>query len=145
MAITRGNLPVIAALAIAVLTVLAGCAVSTWVTVDEEDDDGTVEGQAWVVVMFEDRPKRFDDDLMKVLLDTELAADRALLAAGAGAIDGNDVGQHGYELYFAGHDAETMWKVLEPVFARAPVPWTRVELYSHGLDAKPTKVLSPRR
>lgn len=145
MAITRGNLPVIAALAIAVLTVLAGCAVSTWVTVDEEDDDGTVEGQAWVVVMFENRPELFDGDLMKALLDTELAADRALLAAGAGAIDGNDVGQHGYELCFAGHDAETMWKVLEPVFARAPVPWTRVELYSHGLDAKPTKVLSPRR
>ncbi|MFT3832255.1 MAG: hypothetical protein QM711_02890 [Micropruina sp.] len=135
----------IAALAIAVLTVLAGCAVSTWVTVDEEDDGGTVEGQAWVVVMFENRPELFDGDLMKALLDTELAADRALVAAGAGVIDGNDVGQHGYELHFAGHDAETMWKVLEPVFAKAPAPWTRVELYSHGLDAKPTKVLSPRR
>lgn len=104
-----------------------------------------MEGEAWVVVMFENRPKRFDGDLMKALVDTELAADQALIAAGAGIIDGNDVGEHGYELYFAGQDAETMWKILEPVFAKAPVRWTRVELYSHGLDTQPTRVLTPRR
>lgn len=43
-------------------------------------------------------------------------------SCGAGVIDGNDLGQYGYEFYCAGHDAETMRRVLEPVSAESPVP-----------------------
>lgn len=88
--------------------------------------------------MFEDRAERFDLGLMDALLETELAADEALGLADAGAIDGNDVGEHGYELYFTGDDPTVMWRVLEPVFAAAPVGWTRVELRNGLDDASPT-------
>ena len=98
-------------------------------------------GDAWVVVMFEDREPEFDSNLMDQLLETELAADDALTEAGAGGIDGNEVGAHGYELYFVGDDAEAMWRALEPVFADAPVAWTRVELRNGLEDASPRVLL----
>lgn len=95
-------------------------------------------GDGWVVVMFEDRPAEFDTGLMDALLEMELAADEALGLANAGAIDGNDVGANGYELYFIGDDPMVMWRVLEPVFAAAPVAWTRVELRNGLDDTSPT-------
>lgn len=99
------------------------------------------EENDWVVVMFEDRPAEFDGGLMDALLETELSADEALGAAGVGRIDGNDVGAHGYELYFIGTDAAQMWDVLEPIFASAPVSWTRVEL-RNGLEDSAPRVLT---
>ncbi len=95
--------------------------------------DATGNTHAWVVVIFEDRPEKFDGNLMDALLETEMKADEALAEANAGWIDGNDVGAYGYELYFVGDDAESMWDALEPVFRDAPVAWTRVELRS-GLE-----------
>lgn len=96
-----------------------------------------------VIVRFEDRPAEFDPSAMDLLLDTELKADDALTAAGAGWIDGNDVGAYEYELYFVGDDADVMWKILEPVFADAPIPWTHVELH-HGRDDPSPRVLTPK-
>ncbi|MWC00385.1 hypothetical protein [Agromyces seonyuensis] len=95
------------------------------------------EPDGWVVVAFEGTDEEFDLGIMDTLLETELAADEALAAADAGWIDGNDVGEHGYELYFVGQDAAAMWRVLEPVFADAPVPWTRVELRDGLEDENP--------
>jgi hypothetical protein len=91
--------------------------------------------------MFDARGNQFDAELMDLMLETELAADEALAAADAGWIDGNEVGDFGYELYFVGDDAEEMWSALEPVFADAPVPWTRVELRD-GLDDPAPGVLT---
>lgn len=102
--------------------------------------EATAVGDAWVVVMFENRDDAFDLDLMDALLETEMAADSALAEADAGWIDGNDVGDHGYELYFVGDDPQVMWTALEPVFAAAPVPWTRVEL-RQGLEDEAPEVL----
>lgn len=96
----------------------------------------------WVVVTFGDTEDRFDLDAMDSLLDTELAADEALQAAGAGWIDGNEIGEHQYDLYFAGTDREEMWAVLEPVFAAAPIRWSRVELRD-GLDDPAAIVVTP--
>ncbi|MFJ6678783.1 hypothetical protein ACIQLK_06605 [Microbacterium sp. NPDC091382] len=105
----------------------------------EESDPGA--GDAWVTVSFEVNEEEFDVDLMDALFETELAADEALLDAGAGQIDGNGAGVGGYDLYFVGDDTAEMWRVLEPVFADAPVPWTRVEL-SDGLDDASPEVLT---
>ncbi|MGC5225339.1 hypothetical protein ACPW96_22475 [Micromonospora sp. DT81.3] len=82
---------------------------------------------------------------MEALLETELAADQALADAGAGWIDGNEVGNSTYELYFIGEDPELTWNMLEPVFAEAPVAWTQVEL-RNGLEyTAPTVLNSSRR
>lgn len=97
------------------------------------------ETSGWVVVVYEDRPSELDGDLMEALLETELAADRALTDTNAGWIDGNEVGDSSYALYFVGEDPERMWNVLEPVFAEAPVAWTRVEL-RNGLEDPTPKV-----
>ena len=107
-------------------------------SIAESAEVASVGGDAWVVVMFEDRPAEFDVGLMDALLETELAADEALGLADAGAIDGNDVGANGYELYFIGDDPRVMWQVLEPVFAAAPVAWTHVELRNGLDDTSPT-------
>lgn len=70
-----------------------------------------------MIVSFEDTADRFDLGIMDALLETELAADAALRASAAGWIDGNEIGDHQYDLYFVGTDPEVMWTVLEPVFA----------------------------
>ena len=102
-----------------------------------ESVDTMPSTDAWVVVMFEERPAEFDTNLMELLFETELKADEALGEAGAGWIDGNDVGAFGYELYFVGDDVDEMWEVLEPVFEDAPVAWTRVELRNSLEDPAP--------
>jgi hypothetical protein len=89
----------------------------------------------WVVVTYVAETPGRELEAMKALLKTELAADQALRDAGAGLIDGNEVGQGEYDLYFVGRDREAMWQVLRPVFDDAPVAWRRVEL-RHGLDDK---------
>lgn len=73
------------------------------------------------------------DDAMPVgwmdrLLPVEEAAIEALEGSGLGSIDGNEIGDHGYELYFVGNDRHAMWAALESVLRESPVPWTRVEL-----------------
>lgn len=100
------------------------------------------EPDDWVVVTFGDTEHEFDRAAMDSLLSTELAADDALQAADAGWIDGNEVGDHQYELYFAGFDREEMWAVLEPIFASAPVQWSRVELRD-GLEDPGATVVTP--
>ena len=124
---------------------LAGCAADRQVNESEPSDAAPPiaaigSTDAWVVVMFEDRPEKFDGNLMDALLDTEMKADEALAEANAGMIDGNDVGAYGYELYFVGDDAESMWDILEPIFSDAPVAWTRVELRSGLEDPAPTLI-----
>lgn len=96
----------------------------------------------WVVVTYDDTVETFDVNVMDSLLETELAADEALQAAGAGYIEGNDIGQRQYNLYFIGKDATQMWSILEPIFEAAPVHWSSVELRS-GLDDPDPVVLGP--
>ena len=115
---------------------LSACVPSTSGPEHAEPDD-------WVVVRFEDNHDYMAMDAVDGLLETELAADEALQRAEAGWIDGNDVGDNVYELYFVGWGRERMWGVLEPVFAGAPLPWTQVELRD-GLD-DPTPTVLPRR
>jgi len=136
---------VLAVLALFTSGLLAACApaTSTVPTSDESDSQGS-EGDdtAWVVVMFENREDEFDVNLMEALFETEMAADEALQIAEAGWIDGNDVGANGYELYFTGRDPKAMWQVLEPVFAQAPVAWTRVELRTGLEDPAPVVLVN---
>jgi hypothetical protein len=91
----------------------------------------------WVVVTF-DTAETMSLDLMDAMLPLELEADEALAADGTGWIDGNEIGAHGYELYFAGEDRHAIWAVLEPIFARSVHPWARVELRQGLEDANPT-------
>lgn len=110
--------------------------------VDDSVDDDSVSGgydgtgDDWVVVIYAVDDGGFDP--MLELLDTEMAADAALYEAGAGWIDGNDIGSESYDLYFMGDDADVMWAVLEPVLAEAPVAWTAVELRDGLTDPDPT-------
>lgn len=100
------------------------------------------EPDDWVIVRFEARD-RFDTAVMNALLNTEMAADAALQDAGAGWIDGNEVGGHSYDLYFVGADRNAMWAILRPIIDQAPASWSSVEL-RHGLDdAKPTVFKHP--
>lgn len=103
----------------------------------EVDDVG---GDDWVVVVY-----AFGDEqpsAMLELLDTEMAADAALVEAGLGWIDGNEIGAESYDLYFAGSDAAAMWDVLQPVLEDAPVAWTSAELRDALEDPDPTIVLN---
>lgn len=96
----------------------------------------------WVVVTYTLEPGS-PAEAMDVLLETEQAADEALQRAGAGLIDGNEIGEDEYELYFVGPDRERMWQVLEPVLAKAPLKWSRVELF-RVLGEDPDEVVLPR-
>lgn len=96
------------------------------------------EADAWVVVTFADTSDRFDLEVFGAMIGYELAADAALQAAGVGWIDGNEIGNYQYDLYFSGTDSAAMWKVLEPVFAEAPLQWTSVELRDGLDDQEPT-------
>lgn len=91
----------------------------------------------WVVVTFGDTEARFDLNVMDALLETELAADEALQAAGAGFIDGNEIGDNRYDLFFIGTDRNAMWNILQPIFDEAPVHWTTVELRDGLEDSQP--------
>lgn len=91
----------------------------------------------WVVVIF-DTAQTMSLDLMDAMLPLELEADEALAADGTGWIDGNEIGAHGYELYFAGEDRHAIWAVLEPIFAKATHSWSRVELRQGLEDPNPT-------
>lgn len=107
-----------------------------------DDDDATADhpdDDAWVMVVFETRNSSAAE-LMAALESTECRAAEGLELAGLGTIDGNDVGEDGYELYFVGTDAAAMWKVLEPIFARAPASWDRVELLKGLKDPRPTVI-----
>lgn len=115
-------------------TLVLGCS-----SPDGQSPERPREPNAWVVVSYD--AKR-SDPAMVGLLDTELAADRALRKSGAGVIDGNEAGQGVYELYFVGRDGDEMWRILRPVLARAPMPWSRVELRM-GLRDRDPEVLSP--
>jgi hypothetical protein len=95
----------------------------------------------WVVVRF-DTAETMSLDLMDVLLPLELEADEALSESGAGWIDGNEIGANGYELYFTGEDRHAIWAVLEPILAKSPHPWARVELRT-GLEDPNPVVLAP--
>ena len=123
------------------LAFVAGCAATPDSDANTPDVEAPQEADAWVVVIFEDRPAEFDANLMDALLETEMKADEALAEAGAGWIDGNDVGAHSYDLYFVGSDVDVMWGALEPVFKEAPVAWTRVEL-RNGLEDPEPRVIT---
>ncbi|TXK19090.1 hypothetical protein [Homoserinibacter sp. GY 40078] len=129
----------LAALAALTAAILAGCATTAPAAPAAQPTDS--DGDQWVVVTFGGRDEQFDLALMDSLLETELAADEALTAPGIGGIDGNEVGDGVYDLYFVGDDAGEMWDALEPVFAAAPVPWTTVELRS-SLDDPAPRVLT---
>ncbi len=64
------------------------------------------------MVTFGGTADQFDLEVFDALLGTENAADEALKGAGAGWIDGNQIGDHQYDVYFA----------------NAPADWTRIEL-----------------
>ena len=124
--------------AVAVIAALAGltaCAASA------PDDQSVAEPDHWVVVTFSDAGDPLDLDAMDSLLETEVDADDALRAVGAGWIDGNEMGEHQYDLYFVGNDREEMWAVLEPIFASAPIKWSRVELRDGLEDPAPLVVV----
>lgn len=131
-------------LGLAIALALVGCAVrpgreqptSGGTTVSEVDSDD------WVIVKFQGQ-ENSDGDLMDALLETEIAADRALQDAGIGSIDGNEVGDGGYEIYFVGQDREAMWAILRPIVDQAPIPWSTAEL-RQGLDDKSPQVVTPR-
>ena len=130
-----------AALALVAVVALAGCAVRFGFVVGDPDEDAVSgEGDQWAVVTFRDTGSGVN--LMDALEDTELAADDALAAAGAGVLDGNEVSGDTYELYFVGEDRRAMWQVLEPVFADAPVHRSTVELRD-GLDDPNPTVIKP--
>ncbi len=96
----------------------------------------------WVVITYTLQPGA-EASAMDVLLETELAAEAALRDTGAGVIDGNEVGDGEYQLYFLGPDRHRMWQVLKPVFAAAPLTWSRVELFQ-SLNEEPVEVILPR-
>lgn len=78
------------------------------------------------------------ETLLDDMAPVEEQAMEALEDAGAGYIDGNEIGRSEYALYFYGTDRGAMWKLLEPILEDAPIPLTRVELWPPGEAAEPT-------
>lgn len=105
------------------------------------DEPTRAEPTDWVIVSFEGTDDEIDLDLFEAMFEFEVAADEALQSAGAGSIDGNEIGNYGYDLYFVGFDAGTMWELIEPVFESAPMAWSRVEL-REGLDDAAPEVIT---
>jgi hypothetical protein len=101
-----------------------------------------MENEQWVVVTFGGAEEPMPSGWMEALLPVEMAAVEALEESDLGTIDGNDIGQHEYQLYFVGSDAAAMWHVLAPVFEGAPVAWARVEL-RNGLEDPAPSILMP--
>jgi hypothetical protein len=124
---------VVAALA---ATSSACTALSPWSNVAPQEADD------WVVVTFGGTADRFDLDVLDSLFSTENAADEALQGAGAGWLDGNEIGDHQYDVYFTGYDSEVMWSIIGPIFAGAPAEWTRIELRD-GLNDMDATVFTP--
>lgn len=102
---------------------------------------GEARTEHWVIVSFADTEQKFDLQLMDAMLDTELRADEALRDAGIGYIDGNEIGDYSYDLYFVGDDGQEMWRILEPIFDEAPARWSRVELWRGSKDPAPVVIL----
>ena len=100
-----------------------------------------MSGQQWVIVTFSGSDQIMPIGWMDALLPTEMAAIEALEAADVGYIDGNDVGQHEYQLYFVGNDRHVVWGTIEPAFTAAPIRWTRVELRRDFDDSEPEVLL----
>ena len=65
---------------------------------------------------------------MDTTLDFELAADAALQSNDLGYLDGNEIGQGEYSLYFYGPDSTSMWELIEPLTDQLEVPPTRAYL-----------------
>lgn len=128
----------VVAVAVLALVALAGCARAAGqsgpapsAAGDDQDD--------WVVVTFEGDAE-FDGELMDSLLETEVAADDALQAAEEGALDGNEIGDGVYQLFFVGADRFRMWAVLRPVMDQAPVKWQTAELLNGLEDREPSLI-----
>ena len=132
----------LAALLGGLLPFLVGCAGSTGGDAVVDGPDSEVQADDWVVVHYDHESWDASLDVLDVLLETELAADEALAAANLGWIDGNEVGEQSYDIYFVGYDHVEMWATLEPIFAAAPLRWTRVEL-RNSLEGEATVELSP--
>ena len=125
---------------------VSGCSLVFDVAFSGPGSDGPeieteLAADAWVVVFY-DADSNSAIEYMTALEATEYRADDALQAAGVGFIDGNEFGEDGYELYFAGDAAEAIWKVLEPILADAPASWDRVELRDGFEDPQP-RVIRP--
>lgn len=72
------------------------------------------------------------------MLPIEVTADEALQDAGAGVIEGNEVGAGAYDLSFAGSDRQVMWRVRtdccgRALSARARQPCLRLGEEVHGV------------
>lgn len=129
---------------VAGLTVVGLLLVGCVMTRTEEAVPGQGNAEEWVVVTYTDPEGKLSTRLMNALLKTEMEADQALSEAGLGGIDGNEIGDD-YQLFFVGSDRHRMWGVLEPILEKAPVRWSRVELFmSLDEDADPDEVILPR-
>lgn len=132
----RGGMRVMLAAA-GLLLALSGCSGSDVASQPSGSAVPAGPEDQWVVVTYDVVD---GDPSMLQLLPTETRADAALQDAGAGHIDGNEVGQGTYDMFFVGADAERMWQIVEPVLEGAPVAWTRVELRERLDDPDPTVI-----
>lgn len=128
----------LALLAVAVV-VVGGTAVGLLKGVAVGDGGPTV-GDDWVVVTYSGASES-STGLMDALEGSEREADQALQRAEAGAIEGNDVGDNEYQLYFVGADRDAMWGIVQPILERAPVKWDRVRLM-HGVEDPNPRVIT---
>ena len=103
--------------------------------------DASVDGDASVILSF-DLPADVDDATWDAMLDLELVAGDALLAADAGYLDGNGTDGVVYDVFFYGLDHEDMWAILEPVYADAPIAWSTTQLWERWDDAAPAVELT---
>jgi hypothetical protein len=65
---------------------------------------------------------------MDSTLDFEIAADELLRSSDLGYLDGNEIGQAEYSLYFYGPDSTSMWELIEPLTDEFKVRPTRAYL-----------------
>ena len=102
--------------------------------------DNGVDSQ-WVVVTYAD-DETMPISIMDALKDTELEASAALDRTGVGFMDGNDIGDGEYQLYFGGQDREAVWRIVQPILDRAPVKWDKATLSTSNDDDDPTVLVN---
>ncbi len=127
----------------ALVSVLSGCvyaAIPAKVpsVTENSSAEESVHQEDLVVAVFTLEAEFGSESLLDDMWPVEERAMEALEHAGAGYIDGNEIGDSEYALYFYGTDREVMWSLLKPVLEDAPIPLTRVALWPPGEAAEPT-------
>lgn len=70
----------------------------------------------------------------------DILIDLLRLQPDVGALDGNEVGPHGFRIFLYGADGEVLWRTVEPVVRKLEPPPITVTIAPGGPDSEARKI-----